>query len=240
MDANKLVAHRGDSTNYPENSYTGIKAALDEGALFIEFDVQMNADNTLLVLHDTDFKRTADLDQSVFKTTNKLIKNVSIHEPKRFGNQHYPTRLSTLTEIMMLTSDYPIVTVFVEIKKESIDHYGLEVVMDQLLTDLKTHGTQAVIISFSFEAIEYTQQNSTLKTGWALEKYDENYQQRAVTIKPDYLFCNYKKLAQQALWEGEWKWVVYTINDSKLAQRMLDNEIDLVETDDIGLLLEAV
>lgn len=241
MDAKRLVAHRGDNTNYPENSSIGIKAALDAGALFIEFDVQMNADKTLIVLHDTNFKRTADLDQSVFDTPDSQIKNISIHEPKRFAKQHYPTVLSTLSDMMMmLISQHPKVTVFVEIKEESLDHFGLEIVMDQLLTDLKPYTLQAVVISFSSEAIEYAQEkNNHLKIGWVLEKYNDDYRQRAIKLSPDYLFCNYKKMSNKVLWEGDWQWAVYTVNTIDVAKQQLDKGIDLVETDDIGLLLRT-
>ncbi len=238
MDAKRLVAHRGDKTNYPENSYIGIKAALDVGALFIEFDVQMNADKTLVVLHDTNFKRTADLYLSVFNTPNSQIKKISIHEPKRFAKKHYPTNLSTLSEMMGLINRHPNVTVFVEIKEQSLEHFGLEVVMDQLLADLKPYASQAVIISFSFEAVEYTQKKSNhFKTGWVLGQYNEKYRQRATALNPNYLFCNYKKMAQQTPWKGSWKWAVYTINTIEIAKQQWDRGIDLVETDDIQMLL---
>jgi len=240
MNAKKLVAHRGDNTNYPENSSIGIKAALDAGALFIELDVQMNADKTLIVIHDTDFIRTAGLNQSVFNTHNNEITGISIHEPQRFSQQHDPTRLSNLSEMMTLISRYPKVIVFVEIKEESLDHFGLEIVMDQLLADLKPYTSQAVVISFSSDAIKYTQnKNKRLKTGWVLEKYNKEFQQRAIKIRPDYLFCNYKKIAQQALWKGDWKWAVYTVNTIDVAKQQLESGVDLVETDDIGLLLST-
>lgn len=237
MDRHRLVAHRGDKTHYPENSYAAIKAALQAGTLFVEFDVQMNADNTLVVLHDSNFKRTANLNLSVFDTSTDQMSDISIHEPGRFGEDHYPTPVSTLTEIMTLTQKYPAVTVFVEIKKESLEHFGVQMVMDELINELQAHASQAVIISFSFEAIEYAQKQSSLKTGWVLGKYDEPHHQRALLLKPDYLFCNYKKIADDKLWKGDWKWAAYTINELNLARQMLTRNIDLVETNDICLLL---
>lgn len=252
MNKQRLVAHRGDNTNHPENSYSGIKAALEMGALYIEFDVQMNADSTLVVLHDSDFKRTANLDLSVFNMEDKQIDSISIHEPKRFAQKHYPTSLSTLPEMMSLISQYPSVTVFVEIKEESLDHFGLKVVMNKLLEELKTHEAQAVIISFSYEAIEYVRTrnghkkgnsiSSSFKTGWVFEKVDEYHRQKALKLTPEYLFCYYKEFlpeTAQAPWKGSWKWAVYTINEIETAQQMIKKDIDLIETNDISLLLNA-
>jgi len=74
MKVNKLVAHRGDNTHYPENSLASIESALKAGALNIEFDIQMNADGSLIALHDSDFRRTSNNHSSVFTTTDAELK----------------------------------------------------------------------------------------------------------------------------------------------------------------------
>ncbi len=238
MNKKTLVAHRGDNTNYPENSYRGIKAALDAGALFVEFDVQMNADHELLVIHDSDFKRTANSSLSVFESKTSHLQEISIHEPERFGGQFYPTPLFTLKQMMQRLSQFPSITTFVEIKEESLDYFGLPFVMERLLNDLQTHTSQVVIISFSYPALEYTQQYSKIETGWVLEKYNEDYRQQANKLKPDYLICNYQKFTEDRRWQGCWKWMAYTINEAGLAKQLLDNGVDLVETNDIQTLLK--
>ncbi|KAG1707559.1 Glycerophosphodiester phosphodiesterase, cytoplasmic [Nymphon striatum] len=252
MNKHRLVAHRGDNTNYPENSYPGIKAALEMGALYIEFDVQMNTDGTLMVLHDSDLIRTANLNQSIFDVTDEQISSISIHEPDRFKNQHYPTPLSTLSETMELIEQFPSATTFVEIKEESLNRFGLENVMDILVDNLKNKKSNIVIISFSYEAIEYAQKkvnsdkskttNQNLQTGWVFERYNSENHQRALNLQPQYLFCNYKEILNDSVlspWKGPWKWAVYTINDIEIAKRILKKNIDLVETNDISLLMNA-
>lgn len=251
MNKHRLVAHRGDNTNYPENSHLGIKAALEMGSLYIEFDVQMNADGTLVVLHDSDLKRTANVDRSIFEITNKQMRDISIHEPDRFTRKYYPTTLSTLSEMMTLINKFPSVTTFVEIKEESLNHFGLQMVMDELLSTLKNPQSNIVIISFSYEAIKYAQQkisteettnlNNPIQTGWVFETYTENNRQKALELKPEYLFCHYKELLKdsaQTPWEGSWKWAVYTINDIKTAKKIFKKNINLVETNDISLLID--
>ncbi len=55
-----LVAHRGYMEKYPENSLSAIRAALEAGACMVEFDLQMDAEGQLILLHDENFKRTSE------------------------------------------------------------------------------------------------------------------------------------------------------------------------------------
>lgn len=48
----KLIAHRGDAKNYPENTLSAFTAALENGADAIELDVHLTNDGELIVHHD--------------------------------------------------------------------------------------------------------------------------------------------------------------------------------------------
>ncbi len=240
MNTKRLVAHRGDNTNYPENSYAGIEAALLAGALFVEFDIQMNADGSLIVFHDTDFKRTANLDTSVFDTSDSVLKTISVHEPKRFGEQHYPTHIPHLTEILSLLMQHPEAQAFVEMKIESLNHWGLQKVMDKLLSTLENQTSQVTIISFSDAALTYTQQHSKIRTGLVFRKYNKHTHLLAQTLKPDYLICSRFIIPNDNLWSGNWEWMVYSINEVPPMKTMLARkEIKLIETDNIRLMINA-
>jgi glycerophosphoryl diester phosphodiesterase len=54
----KLVAHRGYSAHYPENTMIAARAAIAAGACGIELDVQMCADGRFVVMHDDNLLRT--------------------------------------------------------------------------------------------------------------------------------------------------------------------------------------
>ncbi len=47
-----LIAHRGLSARYPENTLAAFRAAADEGYTAVEFDVQLSRDGALVVFHD--------------------------------------------------------------------------------------------------------------------------------------------------------------------------------------------
>jgi len=47
-----LIAHRGDSKNFPENSIEAFESAFQKGADGIEFDVQCNKNQDLVIVHN--------------------------------------------------------------------------------------------------------------------------------------------------------------------------------------------
>ena len=240
MNANKLVAHRGDNTHFPENSFAGFEAALKAGALYLELDVQMSAEGSLLVFHDTHFKRVGHRDLSIFDISDKQIKKLSMHEPKRFGDKYLPTYVSRLDDILTLLKQYPKAHAFVEIKRESVARWGLVQFVDKILEKLKGCESQTSIISFSSSAIKYTQQNSKLRTGFVFYQYNEGTQNIATILQPNFLICAYAIFPEKKqLWKGGWEWMVYSINDVLIMQEALKrDEISLVETDDIRLMLK--
>ncbi|MFE7225609.1 glycerophosphodiester phosphodiesterase [Nocardioides sp. NPDC057577] len=57
-----VMAWRGDSLNYPENTLDAFRSAVRQRADFIEMDFQPTADGEWVLLHDGDFRRTTDVE----------------------------------------------------------------------------------------------------------------------------------------------------------------------------------
>lgn len=53
-----VVAHRGDSRNFPENTLSSVRGAIALGADVIELDVHRSADDVAFIIHDRDLART--------------------------------------------------------------------------------------------------------------------------------------------------------------------------------------
>lgn len=53
----KIIAHRGDSASFPENTPEGWSAAFDKGAYAIEGDVRLSKDGFCVCAHDADLRR---------------------------------------------------------------------------------------------------------------------------------------------------------------------------------------
>ena len=56
----KVVAHRGYSGRYPENTMLAFQKAVEAGCDEIELDVQLTKDDVVVVLHDERIDRTTD------------------------------------------------------------------------------------------------------------------------------------------------------------------------------------
>jgi len=70
-----VIAHRGDSSNAPENTLSAFRSAIRAGADLVELDARQTADGTLVCLHDETLDRTTDAVQ-VFGRKKVLLREV--------------------------------------------------------------------------------------------------------------------------------------------------------------------
>ncbi len=234
-----LVAHRGQMEQYPENTLVALEAALECGAGYIEFDVQSTSDGQLVVFHDVELKRTTGITGNLFDMSLEDLQNIRAHEPTRFSLAFFNQHIPELSDVVRLLQHHPKATAFVEIKEESLQHFGTDSVMDVLLKELEIIHQQCVIISFEADAIRYVRQHSDFACGWVLHQYDEENLKLAQQLKPDYLIVNHRKIPNnQEPLKGDWHWMVYDITDPELALHYASFNIPLIETRDICTLLE--
>jgi len=230
-----LIAHRGYMEKFPENTLSAIRAALDAGACMVEFDVQMDANEELVVLHDDNFKRTAGISRSVFRQQDYT--QVSVHEPKRLADAFNPEPVPMLSQVVALLVRYPAATAFVEIKDESLQQWGKEKVVDKVLACIESVKHQCVIIADSLDALLYTKNKSDIKIGWVIHRYDVDRRELADKHAPDFLICNYRRISGDP-WPGSWQWMLYDISDPELAMKWAQQGVELIETRDIGGMLQ--
>ncbi len=230
-----LIAHRGYMEKFPENTLSAIRAALDAGACMVEFDVQMDANAQLVVLHDDNFKRTADIPLSLFEQQDYT--RISVHEPKRLAEAFNPEPVPMLAQVVELLLHYPDATAFVEIKDESLNQWGMENVVDEMLSCIEPVKQQCVIIADSLNALLYTRQKSNNKIGWVIHHYDRIHRELADNHAPEFLICNYKRISGDP-WPGSWQWMLYDISNPELAMKWAQKGVELIETRDIGGMLQ--
>jgi glycerophosphoryl diester phosphodiesterase len=235
----QLVAHRGLMETCPENSWLSLEKALQAGACWLECDVQMCSDGSFILLHDEELKRTSGKGGNIFELDPALLAGVSIHEPARFGERFFPCPPITLEQMLQRLDRYPQARVMVEIKEQSLQHWGLDTVMKKLLRCLLPYGEKCALISFSAAAIAWTNNNSPLSTGWVLQTYDVAQLRRAREISPEFLICNHSKIPPQETPEyGKWQWMLYDITDPELALRWAARSVQLIETRNIAAMLQ--
>src|SRR5690606_21688391 len=98
----ELVAHRGYPARFPENSLPGMRAALDAGARYVEFDVQFSRDGVPVVLHDANLLRVTGRRGAVFLMDYADIRARKAGEPARFGRRYRDLRIPHLADMLEL------------------------------------------------------------------------------------------------------------------------------------------
>lgn len=239
--AERLIAHRGYRGRYPENTRSSILAAIDAGAKHIEFDVQMNAERDLVVIHDDDFLRTTHQAGSVFQATTAETRALSAHEPDRFAQTFYPQPIMLLSDVLELCRPYSDIQLFIDVRRESLDYWGQSDVLQPLFTAVNSYPNPLFVISFDPEAIAYCQQNSDLHCGWILKKYNTEHFAIADALNPHMLVCNHAKIPDEGpLHQGDWLWMLYGIETTEQVIQLHSRGIDLFETDHIDELVSGL
>lgn len=93
----KIIAHRGFSENYPENSLLAFNKAIEAGVDGIETDVRMSRDGMAFIFHDKSLKRITGKDESIESQYSEELKHLDIGSwmDEKFHAQRVPT-LETL------------------------------------------------------------------------------------------------------------------------------------------------
>lgn len=96
----RLQAHRGVSTEYPENTMLAFRKAVEEGYDVIEFDPKMTRDGVCVVLHDFTLERTGRIagqkitgETRISEIDYRDLRDVDVGEWKspEFAGVHIPT-----------------------------------------------------------------------------------------------------------------------------------------------------
>jgi glycerophosphoryl diester phosphodiesterase len=121
-EARLVIAHRGSSSEAPENTLPSFEAAVRRGADAIELDVRLTADGAPVVIHDATLDRTTDRTGPVAALTLAELRAVDAGwrftpdlgrtHPYRGGDARVPT----LGEVLWAL---PRLTILVEIKEPS-------------------------------------------------------------------------------------------------------------------------
>ena len=237
-----LVAHRGYSGRYPENTLLSYEAAYEHGARYMELDLQMTVDLVPVLHHDDSLQRMAGVDLDVRDIKAKQFKALKGSYPERFEKEFEDNPFTTFRAFCKWLKQRPDATIFVEIKQESIDRFGIPLFIDEVHKRILKSEVedQCVIISFNDEVVEYSRKISSMRTGWVLPKWTDKNQDVVRALKPEFMFCDKTILPanDEQIWRGSWQWAVYNLDDVSSAIEMANRGIPFLETNQIGTLMQ--
>lgn len=141
----RIIAHRGWSGKYPENTMLAFKKAIEAGADGIELDVHLSKDKEVMIIHDEALLRTAGLPGCVSDYTRSELEAISAGKTK--NDEFGFTPIPSLEEYLDYVSKTNAIT-NIELKTAPIYYPGIEKKVCDLVHKF-SYGDRTIFSSFN-------------------------------------------------------------------------------------------
>jgi len=231
----ELIAHRGDSYLFPENTLASVVSAWQKG-FDAEIDVHLSKDNRIMVIHDADTKRTAGIDLKIKQTDSHKLRELEVGSFKdaKFLGEPIPF----LEEILRTIP--PGRRLFVEVK------CGPEILPYlQKLLDESGKRAQIVIIGFDLETMVLAkQQMPDIPVYWLTVPKKDKKTKKAIPYDPqlvrlvrdkgldglDVYYAGVDKRFMDAVKASRQKLYTWTVDDAQEAKHLIKLGVDGITT----------
>lgn len=149
----QIVAHRGESTEAPENTIPAFQYAIDHNVKYLETDVQMTKDGVPVMIHDETVDRTTDGTGEVKNMTAEEISKLDAGSWK--DGKFKGTKVPTLKEFVALIKANPEIKVYFEIKG-----YRNQSDIDTYINDIQSVKQQMIVHTGNIVDSEYISKKS--------------------------------------------------------------------------------
>jgi glycerophosphoryl diester phosphodiesterase len=232
-----IIAHRGVSSEAPENTMKAFNRAKDMHLTGIECDIRITKDLVPIVIHDNNFNR---LNPHV---VNKNIENMNLSDIKKidigswFDKGFEQERVPTLNEL--LRADLGPIMLNLEVKVEdNASDNEIEIVVDKILDTINSTAhlypeKELVIGSFSHKIIQaFQKRDPSLNLAGIVEKESElmNHLSLGVKILSLHHSLITPKLAQSLKNAGISIWA-WTVDDIEKSKELLSYGVEGIITD---------
>lgn len=221
----QIMAHRGASKSAPENSMAAFRQAIQDGADWIELDVQETADGQVVVLHDSDFKKMADNPLKIWDANREDLSSIDIGSS--FASEFASERVPTLAEVLQLCRGK--IGVNIELK-----YYGHDQNLEQRVVEIveaEQMVGQVMIMSLKPKGVAKVKKlRPDWKCGLLLSVQVGNLK----NIDVDFLAVNAQFASRgfvKRAHEANKEVYVWTVNDAVTMSQMLNRQVDGILTD---------
>ena len=231
----EVTAHRGYSAAYPENTIPAFKGAIQVGADWAELDVQQTADGEVIVMHDSNLKRTTGLDKEVWQVTWDEIKDLD--NGSWFDKKYQTVRIPTLEEVLKVCRGK--IHLNIEIKPSGHDK-DLEEQVAKLLKKYHMRDT-CVVSSLKYDSLRKIKEaDDSIETAYITSvsygnftdlEYADGYSVESTLLSKS--FVNEAQKAGKQIY-------VWTVNSEERLEKVVGMGIDNVITDDPVMAKELI
>jgi len=233
------VAHRTNAGGCPENSLSGIRAAMALGVDMIELDLQRTSDGRLVLMHDNSIARTTNGSGEVRSFTYDQLSRFTL-KTKAGAREGIPL----FEEVLWLVQDSEMKLILEMKSPKKFPGIGGEVV--QLLEHYGMRDRVAVI-SFDSNFLKNFKQKypDIFVAGLSIfpigPKASSNFDAVGIYYSGLLLLANpFLKGIKSLLRLDKIAIYVFTVNSKKTTQKLLNMEIEGIITDKPELLLEIL
>lgn len=207
----QIIAHRGASAFFKENTLTAFKAAYNMGINAFETDIQVSKDGFLVLTHD-------------YLLNKKPVKNYTLKELRKFD-------ICTLEELLQILDKRSFLNI--EIKNDDNIYPGIE---EKLAFYLKKYGQDKnrnlLISSFYLPSLQKVKKIlPDLKIG----RLTKDFNLKEIEIlNPCSVNMSYKRINKKIIDICQKKGIkvfIYTVNDLKLFEQLKKDGVDAVFSD---------
>ena len=155
----KIIAHRGFSGVYPENTMLAFRKAIEIGADGIELDVHLSKDGQVMNIHDEALKRTTGLDGVISDYTRAELEKISAGKTK--NDEFGFTPIPSLEEYLAFMAEHKDKFTNIELKTAPVYYPEIE---EKTLELVRKFDLEKNIIysSFNWLSIERMQRLGTI------------------------------------------------------------------------------
>lgn len=165
----KIIAHRGFSGKYPENTMLAFSKAVEIGADGIELDVHFTKDGEIVIIHDETIDRTTDGTGFVRDYTYEELSRFNAYG--RFEGQFEFQKIPTLREYFELVKDVEGFITNIELKTGIFEYEGIEKAVIDLVKEFGLED-RTILSSFNhFTVMRCKEYEPSIKTGFLVESW---------------------------------------------------------------------
>ncbi|RLA25001.1 MAG: glycerophosphodiester phosphodiesterase, partial [Gammaproteobacteria bacterium] len=224
-DRAQVIAHRGASATAPENTLAAVKQAIIDQADWVEIDVQETADGEVVVFHDSDFMKLANIDLKIWNATMEDLAQIDIgsHFDTRFNAERVPT----LRQVLAASKGK--IGVIIELK-----YYGHDQQLEQRVAEIvEAEQMQASIMIMSLQN-DKVQKMKELRPEWQVGLLTSTAIGDLSNTDADFLAVNFglaKRRFIQSVQHNDKQVFVWTVNDAPTMSRLIGRGVDGLITD---------
>lgn len=223
-----VMAHRGLSADAPENTLYAFSDAILVGEDFIELDVQQTRDGVLVVMHDSNLKRTTGVNKDIWDVDYADIQNLDAGS--WFDPAYANARIPTLEETLQFVDKRAKLNIEIKPTKHGSD--TLEQDVAELITQYQ-YTDACYVTSFSYGSLKKVKEaNPEIRTGYLMSvaygqfyslKYADAFSLNKVFVTSQVVNAAHQQGKQIFAW---------TVNGMSEVRSLCNLHVDSIITDD--------